>query len=457
MNLAKPYQLTKYPIGSIREIWTIGWPLMLGILASSVMIFSDRLMLARYSIEAMTGAVTAGTAGYSFIVLPLIIAGITEVFVGQYHGHDSKKMIGKAVWQMLWFSIMTIPYFILVGSFGPGILFKNTLFPRYATDFFSIFVSFGFVNCLSMALMGFFAGRGKVRFVALVTIFANLLNIGLDYILIYGFAHIPSLGVKGASIATVISQCAMVVIFGMRFLQRENKKEYGTHLWKFNFPMFYRAVKIGFPASVAHTSEMFSSFMFFMLLNQTGDVYLMVCSLMQTVYLLFFFVIEGLSKGVIAICSNLIGAKEYSLVIKNIFSSCKLHAIFFCLIFFLVLFFSPGIFSPFFNEKSTWFFENPVFVKALFKTSLWLCLVFLFDGFGWVLGGFLTAAGDTKYIMIVGIIAPWLLYYLPVYLGLNYFHISVDKVWFIAMCYTIGIVGIYGLRYRSKKWKKIRI
>ena len=65
----KPFKLTSYPIGSLREMWTIAWPLMLGLLSSSIMIVVDRLLLARCSINYMNAAATGGTAAYSFFYL----------------------------------------------------------------------------------------------------------------------------------------------------------------------------------------------------------------------------------------------------------------------------------------------------------------------------------------------------------------------------------------------------
>ena len=82
----KTYQLTKYPLGSIREIFAIAWPLMLSLLASSVMMFADRLFLGNYSLDAMGASATAGTGAYMIAVLPLVIASISGVFVGQFHG-----------------------------------------------------------------------------------------------------------------------------------------------------------------------------------------------------------------------------------------------------------------------------------------------------------------------------------------------------------------------------------
>ena len=49
--------LTRYPEGSIRELWTISFPLMVSTFAMLFMIFTDRIFLAHYSIDAMNASV----------------------------------------------------------------------------------------------------------------------------------------------------------------------------------------------------------------------------------------------------------------------------------------------------------------------------------------------------------------------------------------------------------------
>src|SRR5690349_19218751 len=103
------YKLTKHPIGSLKEIWTISWPLMLGLLSGSFMLFADRLLLARYSTAALNACATSGMASYALMIIPLITAGISEVFVGRCNGANQMQEVGKPVWQMIWLSLLATP------------------------------------------------------------------------------------------------------------------------------------------------------------------------------------------------------------------------------------------------------------------------------------------------------------------------------------------------------------
>jgi len=86
--------------------------------------------------------------------------------------------------------------------------------------------------------------------------------------------------------------------------------------------------------------------------------------------------------------------------------------------------------------------------------TLYMCLFYLFDGALWVFVGMLTAAGDTKFIMGVGMLAPICLFVLPVYFVTTTFNVTPKDVWLIISVYAFLHLSIYWLRYRSGAWKK---
>ncbi len=80
------YQLTRHPIGSLREMWQISYPLMLSFISGSLMMLADRLYLAHYSLAALNACANAGMAVWVFLIAPMMTAGISEVFAGQHNG-----------------------------------------------------------------------------------------------------------------------------------------------------------------------------------------------------------------------------------------------------------------------------------------------------------------------------------------------------------------------------------
>src|SRR5271154_819728 len=96
--------LTSHPEGSIRELWRISFPLMISTFASLLMIFTDRIFLARYSLSDLNASVTAGTLAWAIISGLGMITAMSEVFVAQYNGAKRYDKLGAPVWQMIWFA-----------------------------------------------------------------------------------------------------------------------------------------------------------------------------------------------------------------------------------------------------------------------------------------------------------------------------------------------------------------
>src|SRR5438046_422766 len=130
------YQLTRHPIGSLKEIWAVSWPLMLGLLSGALMFFSDRIILANYSVHAMNGAANGGIVGWTALVFPLAIAEITEVFVGRSNGEGNLRAIGRPVWQMLWISLMMLPLLSIGSALLAPSIFAGTGNTQFESDYF---------------------------------------------------------------------------------------------------------------------------------------------------------------------------------------------------------------------------------------------------------------------------------------------------------------------------------
>lgn len=112
-------QLTKYPQGSLRELWTLAYPMILAFLSGNIMMFADRLFLANYSTAAMNAAAAAGMVVIVMQYGAAIVTAIAEVFVGQFNGAKEYKKAASPTVQMLWFSLfLTVIYFFMSKYMG---------------------------------------------------------------------------------------------------------------------------------------------------------------------------------------------------------------------------------------------------------------------------------------------------------------------------------------------------
>lgn len=444
---AEPQKLTRYPLGSLRELWAISLPLMISLLSGSMMLFLDRMLLAQASIDFLNACTNAGILAQA-IQFPFIsTTSIAEVFVGQYNGAGKTEKIGEPVWQMIWLSILTTFVFVPLGLFAGAHIFTDPTYGALENDYFRWILLFGPFFCLATALSTFFIGQGLLKLVTITVVLANVINVGLDLMLI------PVYGIAGAAIATGISQIFQCIVLFMAFLSRKNRSEKGTALWMLKVKSMWQCLAVGLPNAVAHALEIFGWWVFFRMMTGLGHEYITVVAVAQSIFFLFTFITEAVSKGASAIAANLIGAKRWDLVWKLLRSGLRFYIqVFIVLGLVLVVYPDPMI---------HWFLPveegNTHLIQLVKSACLWVWVFFLFDGITWLVVGLLTAAGDTKFVMKVAGVNVWLFALVPIYIFNVTLGHTADVAWFITAFYGLMNAGIFLARFRTEKWRAIQL
>lgn len=449
------YKLTPYPVGSLREIVTVSWPLILGLLSNSLMMFADRLFLANYSLNALSAATTGGMAGLLLGVLPLIIAGMSEVFVGRLHGKEAHAEIGKSVWQMIWFSAASIPFFIFGSRWLAPLLFYGSPLLELESTYFIVISDYNPFWCLSLALMGFYIGIGRSQMVMWATLGGNALNILLDYLLIFGIGPFPEMGIEGAALATGIASIAITLILGIGFLSSFNHTHYRTRHYQFDLSIFKEGVFVGIFAGLSRFIEMVALMIFLRAVAFSGSENLTIVAIVQSILILFTFCTEGLSKAVTAIISNLIGAGVWPAIGKVLRAAAMQHLILFTLIIFGLFFFSHQVLEIFVPEKEAHILEESAsFLSSFYYALGGMCFFFLFDGFCWILFGHLLAAEDTRFLLFASIFQNWVANVVPTLIGMLYLGWGAKEAWMILGASALFNLILMYLRYTSGNWRK---
>lgn len=249
-------KLTPHAPGSLKEAWSVVIPLILTSTSMSLMLFFDRLIVAQYSTKAMAAVASAGIIVATVEFTFMAIANIAEVFVGQHNGAQEYKRVAEPVWQMIWFSLSTTVIALPLAFYGGAFLVPHAQH-ELGLPFFKYLMMFSPLVPLFGALSSFFVGLGKAKVVTFVTIFGNLLNILLDYILILGVkGWIDPMGTKGAAIGTNIALgCQCLILLGL-FLNAKNNGQYATRRWHFKKKPFLGCLKIGTPSAISHLIEL---------------------------------------------------------------------------------------------------------------------------------------------------------------------------------------------------------
>lgn len=445
--------LTKHPQGSVRELLKIALPLMLSSLSVMMMVFVDRVLLANYSLTAFNAAVTASTLGWAFLFGVMTISTIAEVFVAQYNGAKEYDKLGTPVWQMIWFGLMTALFFVPLSIWGPELFWGSGSDRAYERDYFTLMVLFGPTYAIYGALAAFFIGQGKTRLVSLLAFAANFVNLFADVVMIFGVeGYFPSLGVKGAAIATSFSNIFQVTVLLVIFLKKENRLRFGTGRWLLDIKAFFQCLRVGFFGGMSAIVEIIGWAAFYEMMTLVGSDYITVAGIFQSLLIPLFFVPEGLSKAMVAISGNLMGSGQGYLIPKAVKSGLLVMASFLLLLL---------LGYPFLVDRLiALFLSNPVELDLYpqIRLTLLMTLFYIFiDGVRFVLTGVLTAAGDTLFLLIANFVGIWLLLIIPTYLLVVVGHATVVQAMLIAVGFAVATLGVFYARYAQGRWRKLQL
>ncbi|MCX2680274.1 MATE family efflux transporter [Galbibacter sp. EGI 63066] len=233
----------------------LAFPVILGMLGHTFVAFADNVMVGQLG-TAELAAVSLGNSfifiamsigiGFSTAITPLVAeadaAGNIESGRSSLkHGTLLCTLMGLILFIMLLFAKplmylmdqpvevveLALPYLDLVAfSLVPLIVFQ--------------------------ALKQFSDGLSQTKYPMYATLVANIMNITLNYLLIFGKFGFPQMGIIGAAIGTLVSRFSMVVFLWFLFKKNSKIKQYVTHFkWKvIDKDRIKKIIDLGFPSAL---------------------------------------------------------------------------------------------------------------------------------------------------------------------------------------------------------------
>lgn len=434
--------LTHHKPGSLKELLFFAMPLMVIALSDNIIIALDRIILSHYSLAALNSV----TLSSQFItVLQYIIwavTGMTELFIAKLSSFNQKKEMATPCWQMIYLSLSTIPLIFLLAQYTGSFLLKDNYrtlgMPYYQIMIYSVPL-IGIITTLS----GFFVGQGKMKAIFYLSIFSNLINVCLDFTLIFGVKNIiPAMGPKGAAISGIISLSIQALWLFAIFVNKTHRTQYNTIAFGFNIQYFLKSLRLGLPIAFGHTSDMLGWLVLMLILSNTSTEIFTLISVGSTLYLIFAFFVDGLYRALSTIVSNHIASKRPQAIFNAIGSSIKLLAVALIIIAIPLIFF-PNALLQLFNLKHN---------AASWHSILTLNFVFIWlflglNGLLWIFCAALTAYHDTKFLMVINISTLWLITIMPIYLLAKHASPNLQYIWPIINAYVVVASAAVMIRY----------
>jgi len=437
-----------------REALSIGYPIVVGMLSTTLMNIVDIAMVGRLGAAAIAAV---GLGGIFFFTVSSFFSSLNvgvQTVAARRFGEKKYGETGSVLWNALFIAILAgLPITFLGISLGTDFIKLLNQDPQVVTFaqgyIWYRFLGIGFV-ILSMAFHGFFNGIAKTKVHLQVTVTANILNVILNYGLIFGHLGLPEMGVQGAGLASSIGMVysvLMYIIYGLRPSIRT--------LFEFLKPapinpeMLRKIIRLSFPVAIQNAIVHGGFTIFFVIVGKVSTVALAASEIVFDI--LSFSFMPGFGFGMAAgtMVGKYLGALKPDHAERSGWVGLQLSVIFMGSMGVIFIIFPKLILHIFTTDADV--IREGVLALRILGTIQFV------DACGLSLSGALRGAGDTTFVSITEILIN-----VGLFLPLVYFLVIILEwgllgAWLGFGLYTILVASAMILRFRQGKWKAIEV
>jgi putative MATE family efflux protein len=254
-----------------------------------------------------------------------------------------------------------------------------------ARSYMTVIIIFNIFSYLSMMFTSIIRADGNPVFSSVVSISSAVLNIALDPVLIFGFGPVPQMGVRGAAIATLISQALGACVFAFYIIS-------GNSAYKFRLSNFLPHIKTIidiYRVGIASIVRSFAQFAAMGVINNIaasfGVVPLAIIGILVRAGRFIQMPVLGLGQGITPVISYNYGADKKNRVTETVFKIAASGSVWTTLCWLVIMIFPAQVMSFFSGDKD--FLSEGAFAVRLFSLlyfTLGLRMVpgFFFQGIG---------------------------------------------------------------------------
>ena len=444
---------TRSAAGGLREVATLALPVILTNLSATLMMATDAAMVGRL------GATELGAVGYAGIwywtALSLFSGAATGVqtFVAQAHGSGDSRACGGWAWQGLYavvpFAALGIAIFafcfaplLSLLSPAPGLAPLSSAWIHMR--------AFGVIGITAaMVLSAFFRGFGNTRIPLYAMVVADVVNVILNYGLIYGHFGLPAWGVAGSGAATAVAEWVYAIFLYVAFRRRPVDEQFDTAPIMLDLAAIRRFLRTSLPIGGQWELDMLAFASFSTLVARMGTAQMAASQALLSLMHLSFMQVVGISFAVSTLVGRYIGCGDIAAAERSHDTGARLG---------VTLSIAVGILFIIAPGPCLRIFTSDVDVLALGTPLLMVGAMFqVADAFGVLSGGALRGAGDTRWPFAVQTALAWGLFLPASYVGSVVLGGGLTGAWLGGVVY-VGALGVaMRWRFRSGAWKRIRI
>ncbi len=445
--------------GGYREVIKLAIPLVLSTSAWSVQHFVDRMFLTWYSSESIAAAMPAGVLNFAIMSFFIGTASYVNTFVAQYYGAGRCSRIGPSLWQGMYIALLGG---LIILCFIP---FAGTIFSLVGHEkavqenevvYFQYLCLGGVPIIASLALSGFFSGRGKTWPVMWVNTFATAVNIFLDYILIFGRWGLPEMGIKGAAIATVLAGLFSFIVYVALIMRPKHNIIYQSLKgWRPERELFIRLIRFGVPSGVQFFLDMAGFTAFVLIMGRLGTTSLAATNIAFNISTISFMPMIGFGIAVSVLVGQYLGKDRPDLAKRSVYSGFGMSFMYMITVSFFYIFLPQLFTAPFSAQADPASFGE---IKRLTIILLRFVAVYsIFDALNIIFASAIKGAGDTRFVMNAVVVISACVLVIPTFIVIIVLDYGLMAGWIIASAYIVFLGLVFWFRFLGGKWKSMRV
>ncbi|KEH98266.1 multidrug transporter MatE [Clostridium botulinum C/D str. BKT12695] len=423
---------------NIKDVLSLALPAVGEMILYMTISVLDTMMVGRYGGQASVSAVGLSVEViYTFINIFIAVGisiGITSVVARRFGG---RKFESAEEYASIGFFIGLIISFVislLLFTNSGAILriggAKNNVI-SLGNNYMKIIALGSFFTMQTSMLNGVLRGYGNTKTPLFVSLIINIINISLDWVLIFGKLGFPELGVKGAAIATSIAQISGFLFAAFYMLTKSKIKLRLKYILNLNLSKLKKLLVLAIPSSFQEAAFDISRLLSAFMIMRLGETAFAANQITTTIESVSFMPGWGFGVAATTLIGHKIGEKNFKEA-KNYAYTCTILGTIFmalCAAMFLI---APNFLIKLFITESE--------KQVIHLGSLCLMVAAIEQipmGISLILGGALKGMGDTKTPFIVSLISSW-----GIRLPLMFYFVSILKLSVIYVWWITGIQWI---------------
>lgn len=435
-----------------KEIWSIALPIMLGNMAQTIINFTDTAFLGHLGVVALGASMLAGLFYFVFTTVAAGFAVGVQIIIARRFGEKNYGRVG-VIFQhgslfvlVLGCLLLSVLYLfsdhLLLWLIDSQNIYEASLDYIKYRQFGIIFVCFNF---LYRAL---YVGISTTKVITYSTIIMAIVNICLDYCLIFGNWGFPKMGVAGAALASFAAEISAFVFFSVYSYVTLQGKSFGMYkLHGIEPELMSRILKISTPTMVQKLLSFGVWFIFFVLIEKMGETATGISSITRSIYMILITPCFAFSTTTNTLVSRVIGEGHSDQVfstVGKVLKNCLLCTI---PIVAIVAIFPVNIASIYTDDLN--------FAHLVVPSIIVICSGTIFQGIGNAYFEAVSGTGNTSaalYLEAVVLVA-----YVIFIVAMTNLASNVEWVWMAEILYGVLLAIFCSLYMKYAKWDKKRI